>query len=256
MVCAAIQVKYRLVFILVYHKILLTICSVITLAISGSFSCSKLKSATASKKEELWARPPEFAKLEQSSQIFTHSTLYSLGYSWSLILASLRSTGENSSRVIETKQIKNFPQTRVSGEYPAVVNGATGAKLQVPGASAKGDSDCCRSSRVPAVVKSLAELPWIKRSMYSVRAKIWACNGSRFALIVSSIISGENLKIFSSFRSIVSFATSSIVSSPWADIYRRAFESYVFPLLKVLDEEGKLMRSAKKLIRIWANFFY
>ena len=34
----------------------------------------------------------------------------------------------------------------VSGDYPAVVSGATDGNLEVPGASAKGDSDRGRST--------------------------------------------------------------------------------------------------------------
>ena len=90
--------------------------------------------------------------------------------------------------------------------------------------SAEGDSDWCRSSRVLAVVNSLAELPWIKRSIISVRTEIWACNVSRHALIVSSTKSGEDLTLFFSFPPLASISTSPVTSSSWVDISNSALE--------------------------------
>ena len=60
----------------------------------------------------------------------------------------------------------------LSGEYPEVVSGTTVRNLEDPGVPLKGDSFWYLGSRVLAVVVSLAELLWIKRSINSVRAEI------------------------------------------------------------------------------------
>ena len=124
---------------------------------------------------------------------------------------------------------------RLSGEYPAVVSGATFGNLEVPGAPLKGDSDWCRCSRVLAVVNSLAELPWIKRFIISVRAVIWAWFASMYTLILSSTMSGESLTLFSSFLPFASLSVSPVTSFSWADISNYTLESYVFPVLNVLN---------------------
>ena len=67
------------------------------------------------------------------------------------------------------------------GEYPEVVSGATVGNLEARGAPLKGDSYSYLNSRVLAVVVTLDELLWIKRSIISVRAEIWACKGSKLA---------------------------------------------------------------------------
>ena len=123
----------------------------------------------------------------------------------------------------------------LSGEYPAVISGANVEKLEVPGVPLKGDSDLCRGSRVTAVVNSLAELPLIKRPIISVRVEIWTCNGSRFALILSSTTSEANLTLFSSFPSFASNSTSPVTSSSWGDFSGCALELCVFLRLNVLN---------------------
>ena len=107
--------------------------------------------------------------------------------------------------------------------------------LEFPGAPLREDSYWYRVPRVFAVVSSLAELLWIKRSIVSVRVEIWAGNVSRLALILSSIKSGENLTLFSSFPSFVFTFTSLVTSSSCADISSCAFKSYEFPPLNVLN---------------------
>ena len=84
--------------------------------------------------------------------------------------------------------LKTVFEKLIVGEYPAVVSGAT----EVQGTSINGGSDWGRGSRVLAVVISLAEFPWIILSIISVSSEIWAWSGLRFALILSSIMSGEN----------------------------------------------------------------
>ena len=67
----------------------------------------------------------------------------------------------------------------MSVEYPEVVSGASVGNLDLPGAPLKGDSYWYLVSRVLAVAVSLAVLLWIKRSIISVKAEIWAGKGSR-----------------------------------------------------------------------------
>ena len=123
----------------------------------------------------------------------------------------------------------------LSGEYPEEVSGATVGNLEDPGSPMKGDSHWCLVSRVLAVVVSLAELLWIKRSIISKRAEICACKGSRLVLILSSTKSGKNFTLFSSLPSVASASISPFASSSCADISSCALEWYDFPLLNVLN---------------------
>ena len=133
----------------------------------------------------------------------------------------------------------------MSGEYPEVVSGATVVSIEVPGAPPKGDSYWYLVSRVLAVVVSPAASLWIKRSIISVSAEIWACKGSKLALILSSLKSGENHTLFSSLASVASASTSPVTSSSCADISSCPFESYEFPLLNVLNLLENLLQSAR-----------
>ena len=81
----------------------------------------------------------------------------------------------------------------MSGEYPAVFSGASVGNLEVPGVPAKNNLGWFLSSRVLAVLNSLAEFPWFKRSIITVSTEIWARKGSRFALFISSTIWGKTL---------------------------------------------------------------
>ena len=96
----------------------------------------------------------------------------------------------------------NYQEMLLSGEYPAVVNGANGRVLEVPGSFVSGSLDGNRGSPVLAIEHSLAEFLWINLSIICVRADIWAWEGSKFGLIFSSITSGENPVLVSSHRSI------------------------------------------------------
>ena len=137
----------------------------------------------------------------------------------------------------------------MSGKYTAVVSGATGGNLEVLGASTKNNSDLDRGLQVLDVVSSVAELAWIRQSIISVRLEMMSAQRFqvRFNLLLDHI--RENLALLSSYCSFMSVAVSCIASSPWADIFRRAFKSYVFPLLNILDVWGKLKQPLKKLIR-------
>ena len=126
-----------------------------------------------------------------------------------------------------------FQRLALSGEYPEVVSDATVQNLETPGAPLKGDSYRYLVSRVLAVVLSLAELLWIKRSINSARAKIWASKGSRRALLLSSTKPGEILHHF--LRYPVASASTSPVTSSYADISSCAFESYEFPFFNALN---------------------
>ena len=112
----------------------------------------------------------------------------------------------------------------MSGEYPAVVSGATIGNLEVLGAPLMGDSYWRRVSLVLALVVSLAKLLWINGSINSVRAEIWACKGSRLAFILSSTESGEYIMLFSSIPSVASASTSSVTSSSCAEISSCSFQ--------------------------------
>ena len=102
-----------------------------------------------------------------------------------------------SSKVNCSKAIQVF--FSLSGAYPAVVIGAIGWVLEVPGPSVGGDSDGNLGSRVLAVVNSLADLPCINLPIICVRPETWACRGSRFVLIFSSIMSRRILYPFHCF---------------------------------------------------------
>ena len=121
----------------------------------------------------------------------------------------------------------------MSSEYPMVLSGATVGNLEDPGTPLKGDSYWCRVSQELAVVVSLAELLWVKRSIISVRAEICACKGSRLAFILSSTKFGKNFMLLSSLPSVASASTFHVTSS-YADISKSAFESYEFPFLNFL----------------------
>ena len=71
-------------------------------------------------------------------------------------------------------------------------------------------SCCCPCPRKHAVVDSLAKCFWIKRSIISVSAEIWACEGSRLDFILSSNNSGENLMLFSLLPSIIPVSVSRV----------------------------------------------
>ena len=135
-----------------------------------------------------------------------------------------------------------------------VVSGATAGNLELPGAPLKSDSYWYCVSRVRAVVVSLDELLWIKRSIIFVRAEIWACEGSRLALIFSSTKSGENLILLSSLPSFVSASTSILTSSSCADITGCAVELHEVLLLNVLNLLEKLIQSAKN--NLWFEPLY
>ena len=62
---------------------------------------------------------------------------------------------------------------------------------------------------------------WINLPFICVRAEIWAWRGSRFALIFSSMVSGEKPVLVSSFRSVAFISTATVVSSASADISGR-----------------------------------
>ena len=157
---------------------------------------------------------------------------------------SLASTEEN---------FLTFENTSLS-EYPAVVSSATVGNLELPKAPLKSDSYWYRISRVRAVVVSLAELLWIKRSIISVRAEIWACEGSRLALIFSSTKPGANLVLLSSLSSFVSASISFVTSFSCADITGCVVELYEVPLINVLNLLDKLIQSATS--NLWFEPIY
>ena len=61
-------------------------------------------------------------------------------------------------KVIENMVIRPSSwKTWLSGEYPVDFIATTDENLEVPVGSSKGDSHCCLSSRVLAIVNPLAE---------------------------------------------------------------------------------------------------
>ena len=124
----------------------------------------------------------------------------------------------------DTKIFLLKPQ--LSGKYPAVVNGANGSVLEIPGSSVTGDSDGNRGSRLLAVGYSLAELLLLKLFHHLRQRRNMDMEGSRFALIFSSIKSGEMKPVLVSPFCSASFGPDAAVDwSSWADISGRHCKS-------------------------------
>ena len=123
----------------------------------------------------------------------------------------------------------------LSGEYREAVSGATVGHLETPGAPVKSDSYWYLVSCVLSAVVSLAELLWIKQSIISIRAEIWANKGPRFAIIILSNKFRQIHTLFFSLPSVASASISLFTSSSCADISSCAFDSYEFLLLNVLN---------------------
>ena len=132
----------------------------------------------------------------------------------------------------------------LSGEYPAVVRGATVEKLDDPGPSLQVDSYWSLGPRELAVVDSVVKLFWINLSIISVRAEICASRGSGLAFILSSTNSGDNLMLLSSLSSVIPVSPSPVFSSPCVGISGCVLNSYEFLLLNVLNSQEKLELSA------------
>ena len=123
----------------------------------------------------------------------------------------------------------------MSGEYPAVVSGASFGNLEYPGPSVYCDWYWWPNPRELTVVDSLAQLRYIKRFIIPVRAENCTCRGSRLAFILSSTNSGENLMLFSLLLSFILVSTSPVFSSPCVEILGCDLKSFEFPLPNVLN---------------------
>ena len=112
----------------------------------------------------------------------------------------------------------------MSGDYPAVINGANGRVFELPGSSVSGDSGRNRRSWVLDVEYALAELSWINLSIICASAEIWACRGSRLTLILFSIKSGENFVLASLIRSATVGSDAALDCALCADNFGRVFK--------------------------------